>query len=704
MRFFRPTLFILLFVVTTAHAVDSLRVRQLGTLYHTWGGVSNIRVRGNYAYCITGFTGLSVFDLRNSDSLLEVGSIPSDKIYLESVLDSNYLFYSLFDGFQIVDISQPTLPQVIYTLDLPYFVYDIDKQGNFVYLANDTCGVRILNVSNPSLPVEVGRYRNGRSITDVSVFGNYAYLAESPRHTLSILDISQPTNPVLVDTLPDWGGKFEFRDTLAFGVCNYGLTILSVSNPATPTFVNRFTFDMIQRIALTRNYVIFKASSYSSLWALNVSDPLSLGTPIQYRMSTEYSTRLAVSDSNLLFNSYGNITRASIVNPEAPVVRATYTTMGYLFSCENINNTLYIGTQSAGVRIVDCSDRAHCTEIDTMLPNQDVTILKVRDNRLFVSIDHNGIDCYDVSIPNQPVHISRLNINGDVCDLAFNNNLCYVSRYNNGVSVYDVTNIASPQYITFINTPGNARAVDYSNGYIYVANSDSNVTIYDASTYLERCRFLVDCHPNDLLVSGNILYTASLEYGLQAFDVNDPIHPNEVGRCNLRGKGISLKKSGNFLFVACSQGGLQIIDITDPEHPLTAGYYDSDGLLWEIAVDGNFVYGVNFSHLAVFDCAEALPVVDRTISSPPVHFALHSNFPNPFNATTTITYDVPQTSPVRLAIYDVTGKEVAKLIDFHQDAGRYSVQWDAQAFASGTYFCRLQAGSQVQTRKLMLLK
>ncbi len=78
--------------------------------------------------------------------------------------------------------------------------------------------------------------------------------------------------------------------------------------------------------------------------------------------------------------------------------------------------------------------------------------------------------------------------------------------------------------------------------------------------------------------------------------------------------------------------------------------------------------------------------------------------PNPFNPTTTIKYQLPKSSFVTLKVYDILGREVRTLVDERERAGYYSFTFSASDLASGVYFYRLQAGSFVQVRKLMILK
>jgi hypothetical protein len=91
--------------------------------------------------------------------------------------------------------------------------------------------------------------------------------------------------------------------------------------------------------------------------------------------------------------------------------------------------------------------------------------------------------------------------------------------------------------------------------------------------------------------------------------------------------------------------------------------------------------------------------------SVPEAFLLEQNYPNPFNPTTDIAYHLSRSESVELKVYDVTGREVATLINERQDAGTHTAHWNASSVASGAYFFRLKVGSTVlPARKAMLLK
>jgi photosystem II stability/assembly factor-like uncharacterized protein len=85
-------------------------------------------------------------------------------------------------------------------------------------------------------------------------------------------------------------------------------------------------------------------------------------------------------------------------------------------------------------------------------------------------------------------------------------------------------------------------------------------------------------------------------------------------------------------------------------------------------------------------------------------YKLHQNYPNPFNPNTTIKYQIPEISFVTIKVYDVLGKEVATLVNEEKPAGNYDIEFDGEGITSGIYFYQLQAGSFVETKKMIMIK
>ncbi len=94
----------------------------------------------------------------------------------------------------------------------------------------------------------------------------------------------------------------------------------------------------------------------------------------------------------------------------------------------------------------------------------------------------------------------------------------------------------------------------------------------------------------------------------------------------------------------------------------------------------------------------------QTAAVIPDAYELKQNYPNPFNPVTSITFQLPVTGQVSLGVYDLQGRLVASLVNGQRAAGIHTVTWDATDFASGLYFCKIEAGSFSSAIKMMLVK
>jgi hypothetical protein len=101
--------------------------------------------------------------------------------------------------------------------------------------------------------------------------------------------------------------------------------------------------------------------------------------------------------------------------------------------------------------------------------------------------------------------------------------------------------------------------------------------------------------------------------------------------------------------------------------------------------------------------------VDQNGELLPKTFVLHANYPNPFNPSTTIRFDLPKAGMARLIVYNILGQEVRSLANGRMEAGRHHVTWDGAndrgvRVSSGVYIYRLHYGDKIKSRKMMVLK
>lgn len=132
--------------------------------------------------------------------------------------------------------------------------------------------------------------------------------------------------------------------------------------------------------------------------------------------------------------------------------------------------------------------------------------------------------------------------------------------------------------------------------------------------------------------------------------------------------------------------------------------YTGTPLMWV-----GFRYNMDVSNAGYFVTVDDIylgepSAVQQIGNNIPDKFALSQNFPNPFNPTTTIQFDLAKGTDVKLVVYNSLGQEVAKVFEGYQKAGRYEASFDASKLSSGTYYYRLTTDSFVETKKMVVLK
>jgi hypothetical protein len=211
-----------------------------------------------------------------------------------------------------------------------------------------------------------------------------------------------------------------------------------------------------------------------------------------------------------------------------------------------------------------------------------------------------------------------------------------------------------------------------------------------------------------------------LEFVDFADDGHDPVFPYCFAKLVLRNSGsVSPARAVRADLIPLDDSNIKSIDNNAPSfgqinagESVTSDYWyfiyldslppDSINIPLQINIySGNHHFWTDTATLKI----EVTPIgiEDRQIVYPTT-YALHQNYPTPFNPITTIEFALPKASHVTLKIFNILGEEVATLVSQKLPAGDYEYQWDAARFASGIYYYKFEAGDFVGTKKLVLLR
>ncbi len=243
----------------------------------------------------------------------------------------------------------------------------------------------------------------------------------------------------------------------------------------------------------------------------------------------------------------------------------------------------------------------------------------------------------------------------------------------------------------------------YSPSYNVVAQTLSDST--SAGNYMET--FLVTAQTSD----PNVLFMSLPDSGYSV----DNLAPGSPGGAKIMAlSGGAVQLSWNKDMTDPDVGGYVIYRSESSGFPLTAQnklaftvdtiYVDdstSNGHKYYYCITTEDIHGNQSTPTP--ELSETVTGVVVTTMVPKT-IGLSQNYPNPFNPTTVISYQLPVNSLVTLKVYDILGREVSTLVNTKQNAGYYSATFNGANLPSGVYFYRLQAGTYISTKKLLLLK
>jgi len=186
----------------------------------------------------------------------------------------------------------------------------------------------------------------------------------------------------------------------------------------------------------------------------------------------------------------------------------------------------------------------------------------------------------------------------------------------------------------------------------------------------------------------------------------------------------SSDEEGNLIFLLSFNGsgsGLYNLRIDKNDNPIGT-YYSASNQFPNVPMTGNDIVFVNKKYINLWrdtrlggqpqvylnvrsyanpDSVVFVNIINTEI---PPSFSLSQNYPNPFNPSTTIKFAIPNTTAVKITIYDITGKEMEVIVNEKLQAGTYQTNWSGQSFSSGVYFFKIQAGDFVMTKRMVLIK
>lgn len=744
-------------------AQDSLNVRMLGEVHDFVEEAYDVAISGNYAYLSSGLnSGLRVLDLSDPTAPVEVGyavnSDPCPGVWSWMTdrvrVSGNQAYVLYFDGtwsfahyrLYVYDVSDPCAPRQMGYLSLPDNCTSLFVEGDYVYITSfedvGVSEVKVIDVSDPTQPVEVGSFGTPGMSHEVNVTDNTAYIADND--SLIIFDVTDPGSPIKLGSYAPQSGMALIHNVAVQGDyvtitdATFGVRILDASDAShireVSSVPHNQTDVFFSPMKVSGDLIYYMQDgdiSGKKLVILDVSNPeapVEIGSHDMPGFWWFYGFDYCDGYACIAGGKEG-LRVVQISSPDSITDVGIYDPYDLTSGLAVSGDYTFVGTYMKDLVVYDVSDPSSPVEVTALeFPDSPIKQISVWGNHLYVPaviVDHNaGVSVLDITDPTNPEEIAYWSAPPGYSGAPFNveryGNYAFVACALGGVEIYDVTQLDQPVVLdnwTLWNAMTNqgfgVTNVKISWPYLYAPDRAFGLYVLDISdpsniVEVASCNTPGEAMWADISADHRHIYIADADEGLRVIDVSNPLAPVEVGfhKQNLE-MANHVAVYGDSVYVSDGgQIGLHVFDVSDPKAPVEVAYHNTQGAFaHDVVVANGLVYFLDCTHFEIFEIAEEPTAVEDTQPASLVSdYKIHSIYPNPFNATTKIVFDLAEIGHVTLQIFNSIGQKVQTLVDDHYQTGRHTYIFQANKLAGGIYLLRLDANGVIDSHKLILMK
>ncbi|MCF7811800.1 T9SS type A sorting domain-containing protein [bacterium] len=208
-----------------------------------------------------------------------------------------------------------------------------------------------------------------------------------------------------------------------------------------------------------------------------------------------------------------------------------------------------------------------------------------------------------------------------------------------------------------------------------------------------------DPFESPLVIEGSLLFT-----GGRIFDLSDPTHPNQLSRFTNDDCLCQSDVQHDLVTIISTQSPqFRVYDARNPEEPEFVAGIDVFDYPYSMIIDNGYIYITEGSGIQILQCT-GISNVHSGNYKPLADYELCEPYPNPFNSFTNICYNLSKQTFVRLTVYDITGREIRRLVEEDVSVGQHTYSFNSDGLATGLYIVQLQAGGVELNQKMVLVK
>ena len=713
---------------------------------------------GNHFY-ISDFNGTDIVDVSIATAPVKVGTMTADA---NGIAGFGSLLYVIDNqSFRVMDNTTPAAPTTIGSLLFTFTQNDIaaSPDGQHVYLVSEE--LKIIDVSTPATPVQVGAFNVGefRFFPTLCVAGSVVYASDFSG-IVYIIDVSNPANPTGIGQFTT--GLFEWPD-VAIDTTNTGQVYVSVgtgalgidlTTPAVPAegpfmHTGYFTVDLVVQDPLAP-----VPSPASGLASATVTASEGKGGTYQFDfdgakgttvVKKKYEKKYKSTRSNESLGWLGSAVYMLGYNNEADVVDFTTDPpskiggFSYLGSGIDIGieqGFAYIAQGGNGVSVVDVTDQANPTVTTTLNAGSDAWKVDLGNLSLVVArgFQTERISLWSLVNPAMPTYTGGSTEGLNIQTAKKLGDILFAADSGQNLYSFDISNTATP-------TLTGTLDIGFFGGIMDLGGSFSGFRSAEAGSGSG--------------VAGpaqTYVYIATGSLGLIVVDATDPAAMKIIGSYNTAEWTMSVEYFNGLLYVGDAFGGANVLELTPPTAILISNFeadITSSGtrMRWMITADeaiagfdiqreekgvsgqrsildgtllGSGVRehvdtGADPGRTYTYRLAAVRPDGSHVWSTP-VRVSVPSrpnrllgSYPNPFNPSATISFELARQERVTVTVFNAAGHRVAVIGDRMYPAGVGEVEWNGRNAAgervgSGVYMYTVRIGKQLFNGKMVMLK
>jgi hypothetical protein len=551
--------------------------------------VDRIAVSGDLAAVTCGDgVGMKVIDVANPTMPRAVGSLGGTFRAVAVAGSFAYLVETVVGNpatsdFVVVSLANPAAPAIVGRVKVGASNFaDVQVVGSLAYVAIGSGGLSIVDVSSPTSPRVVGSMDTAGTAYGVSVANGYAYVADFS--SMVVVDVRTPTQPLIV-------GSYPVSQVIAVGVAGTRVYLIAgtqfqvvdVTVPSAPLLLGTNSsfgaqnLDVMNSLALLATIQVDPATDKGGLYIVDVSIPTNPRVITNvYDGFSNWAVAVAGTLAVMTGNSYG-LRVVDVSNPLAPATVAT------------LSGTLRAATMSGAyayvVQVVPGNPATSVLlAVDLGNPTQPVirnqvgfgtNVLadaKAAGSLLYLAAGNAGLQILDISAPSNPRVIGSATNTAPASAVAVADGYAYVGT-STAIHVVDARVPSRPSVVQ--STPASPRALAALNGILYTLDGLElvvyNVSTPTAPTFLSATN---SYNAQGLDVSGTLLVLATPAAshgdptgGLHIFDVSNPSLPQRVQQIIVPGTTLSVVVPGSLAYAGDTAATIDVVQLSVPPTP-----------------------------------------------------------------------------------------------------------------------------------------